>query len=98
MNPDQLEEATARAEISKTPPGLMFGPSWRAGPSGVVSGVLEKGPEVPPGSDITGMGAQKPEPPLVQEQGPMQAVSLQEGPESEHLQPWKCLHRLSQVY
>ena len=65
MNPDQLEEVTAQAEISKTPPGLMSWPARRAGPSYVVSDVLEKGPEVPPWSDITGMGAQKPEAPLV---------------------------------
>ena len=65
MNPDQLEEVTARTEISKTPPGLMSGTSWRVGPSCVVSYVLEKGPEVLPGSDIAGMGAQKPEPPLI---------------------------------
>ena len=65
MNPDQLKEVTARAEILKTPPGLMSGPSWKAGPSYVTSDVLEKGPEVPPWSDITGMGAQKPEAPPV---------------------------------
>ena len=98
MNPDQVEEASARAKISKTPPGLMSGPAWRAGPSSTVSDALGKGREAPPGSDIIGMGAQKPNPPLVQQQGPMQVVSLQAGPESEHLQPWKCLHRLSQVY
>ena len=61
----------------------------------MVSNALEKGLEVPPWSDIAGMGAQKPEPPLVQQQGSMQVVSLKEGPENEHLQPWKCLHRLS---
>ena len=64
-NPDQLEEVMARAEISKTPPGLMSGPAWRAGPSCVVSDALEKGPEVPPWSYITGMGAQKLEAPPV---------------------------------
>ena len=42
----------------------------------MVSDVLGKGPEVPPRSDIAGMVAQKPEPPLVQQQGSMQAVSL----------------------
>ena len=71
MNPDQLEEVTARAEISKTPPGLMSGPSWRVGPSCIVSDVLEKGPEVPPWSDIAGIGAQKPEPPLISQQWTM---------------------------
>ena len=65
MNPDQLEEVMARAEILKTPPGLMSGPAWRAGPSCVVSVALKKGPEVPPWSNITGIGAQKPEAPPV---------------------------------
>ena len=51
MSPHQLEEVTARAEISRTPPGLMFGPSWRVGPSYVVSEVPEKGPAVPSWSD-----------------------------------------------
>ena len=64
----------------------------------MVSDVLGKGPEVPPGSNIARMGAQKPKTPLVQQQGSMKAVSLQESPESEHLQPLKCLQRLSQVY
>ena len=71
MNPDQLEEASARAEISKTHPGLMSGPAWKAGPSDVVSDALEKGPEVPPWSDIAWMGAQEPEPPLMSQQGTM---------------------------
>ena len=71
MNPDQLEEATARAEISKTPSSLMSGPAWRAGPSYVVSDALEKGPEVPPWSDIAWMGAQEPEPPLMLQPGAM---------------------------
>ena len=65
MNSNQLEEVTARAETSKAYPGLMSGPAWRAGPSCVVSDALEKGPEVPPWSDIAGMGAQKPEAPPV---------------------------------
>ena len=65
MNPHQQEEVTARAEISKTPPGLMSGPAWRAGPSCVVSEALEKGPEVPSWSDIAGTGTQKPEAPRV---------------------------------
>ena len=59
-----------------THPALMSWPAWKAGPSDVVSDAHEKGPEVPPGSDITWMGAQKPEPPLKQKQGLMQAVSL----------------------
>ena len=65
MNPHQQEEVTAQAEISKTPPSLMSGPAWRAGPSCVVSEAPEKGPEVPPWSDIVGMGAQKLEAPRV---------------------------------
>ena len=89
---------TVRAKISKTPPGLMSGPAWRVGPSRVISEAPEKGPEVPPWSDIAGMGAQKPEAPRVWQLGLMQAVSLQAGPENEHLQLWKRLNHLSQVY
>ena len=64
-NSHQLEEETARAETSKTHPGLMSGPAWKVGPSDVVSDALGKGLEVPPESDIAGMGAQKLEPPLI---------------------------------
>ena len=71
MNPDQLEEVTARAKTSKTHPGLMSGPAWRARPSCMVSEALEKGSEVPPWSDFAGMGAQKPEAPPVLQLGPM---------------------------
>ena len=71
MNPHQQEEVTAQAEISKTPPGLMSRPAWRAGPSCVVSEAPEKGPEAPPWSDIAGMGAQKPEAPRVWQLGLM---------------------------
>ena len=98
MNPQQQEEVTARAEISKTPPGLMFGPAWRAGPSCVVSKAPEKALEVPPWSNITGMRAQKLEAPRVWQLGPMQAVSQKAGPENGHLQPWKCLHPPSLGY
>ena len=63
MNPHRQEEVTAWAEILKTPPGRMSGLAWRAGPSCVVSEAPEKGPEVPPWSDITGTGAQKLEAP-----------------------------------
>ena len=70
-----------------TPPGLMSGPAWRAGPSCVVSEVPGKGTEAPPWSDIVGMGAQKPEAPRVWELGPMQAVSQQAGPKNRNLQP-----------
>ena len=48
----------------KTPPGLMFGPAWNVGPSGVVANAQERGGEVPPGCGISWMGAQNPEPPL----------------------------------
>ena len=65
MNPHQQEEVTARAEILKTPPGMMSGPAWRVGPSCVVFEAPEKGPEVPSWSDIAGMGAKKPEAPWV---------------------------------
>ena len=64
-NPDKLEEVMARAETSMTHPGLMSKPARRAEPSSVVSNALEKGPVVPPWSDIAGMGAQKPEPPRI---------------------------------
>ena len=98
MNPHQQEGVTARAKISKTPPGLMFEPAWRAGPSCVFSEAPEKGPEVPPWSNTAGMGAQMPEAPRVWQLGPMQAVYLQAGPENGHLQPWRCLHPLSLGY
>ena len=55
MNPQQLREVTARAEISKTPLGLMSGPAWRVGPSCVVSKALKKRTEVPSWSDIAGI-------------------------------------------
>ena len=70
MIPHQLGEVTARAEISKTPPGLMFGPAGRSRPSYVVSKTLEKGPEVQSWSDNTGI----PEAPQVWLRGPMQAM------------------------
>ena len=54
-NSNQLEEMTARAEVSKTPPGLMSGLAWRVGLSYVVSKALEKGPEVPSWSDNAGI-------------------------------------------
>ena len=64
----------------------------------MVSDAQEKGVEVPPGSDIAWMGAQKPEPPLKQNQGLMQAVSMYLGLESEQLKPWMGPHRLSLGY
>ena len=76
-----------RAEISKTPPGLMSGPAWRAVPSCVVSKAPEKGPEVPSRSDIAGI----PEAPYVWQLGPMRVVYMQVGPKNGYLQPRKCL-------
>ena len=87
MNPHQQEEVTASAEISKTPPSLMSGPAWRVVPSCVIFEAPDKGPEVPPWSDIAGMGAQKLEVPRVWQLGPMQVVYLLAGPKNEHLQP-----------
>ena len=55
MSPHQLGEVTTRAEISRTPPGLMSGSAWRAGPSCVVSEAAGKGPEVLSSSDISGI-------------------------------------------
>ena len=46
MSSPQLGKVMAQAEISRTPPGLMSEPAWRAGPSCVVSGAPGKGPEV----------------------------------------------------
>ena len=77
----------ARAEISRTPPGLMSGPAWRAGPSYVVFGAPGKGPEVPSSSDISGI----PEAPKGRQLGPLQAVYLYVGPKNGHGQPRKSL-------
>ena len=66
----QLGEVMARAKMSRTPPGLMSGPAWRARPSCVVSEVLDKGPEVPFWSDISGI----PEASQGRQLGPLQAV------------------------
>ena len=87
ISPHQLGEVTARAKISRTPPGLMSGPAWRAGPSGVVSEATGKGPEVPSSSNISGI----PKVPHGWQLGPMQAVYLHVGPENGHLQLLKCL-------
>ena len=59
-----------------THPGQMSGFASKAGPFVVVSDAQEKGPEVPPGSGIAWIRAQKPEPPLKQKQGVMQVLSL----------------------
>ena len=77
----------ARAEMSRTPSGLMFGPAWRAGPSCVFSKAPGKGPGVPSSSDTSRI----PEPPQGRQPGPLQAVYLYEGPENGHLQLLKCL-------
>ena len=77
----------ARAEMSRTPPGLMSGPVWRAGPSYVVFEAPGKGPGVPPSSDISEI----PEAPQGRQLGPLQAVYMHEGPENGHLQLLKCL-------
>ena len=62
MNSAQLEEAKARAYNVKTPPGKISEPAWKVGPSRVVVDAQEReGGEVPPGCDITWMGAQHPE-------------------------------------
>ena len=53
MNSEQPEEAKARAQNAKTPPGHMFMPTWKTGPSGVVVDAQERGAEVPPGCGIT---------------------------------------------
>ena len=50
--PSSAGEVAAPAEISKTPPGLMSELASRAGPSRVVSEVVEKGPAVPSWYDI----------------------------------------------
>ena len=55
MSSPQLGKVMARAEMSRTPPGLMSEPARRVGPSCVVSKAPEKGPEVPPSSDISGI-------------------------------------------
>ena len=57
MNPHQQEEVTTRAEISKTPPGLMFGPASRAGLFCVVFEAPEKGPEVRAGNEPSYWGS-----------------------------------------
>ena len=77
----------ARAEISRTPPGLMYGPAWTAGPSCIISGAPGKGPEVPSSSDISEI----PEAPQGRQLGPLQAVHLYVGPENGHRQPRKSL-------
>ena len=77
----------AEAEMSRTPPGLMFDLSWRAGPSYIVFEALGKGPGVPSSSDTFGI----PEAPQGRQLGPLQAAQLQAGPENGHGQSRKCL-------
>ena len=54
--------------MSRTPPGLMFGPAWRAEPSYIVSEALGKGPGVPSSSDTSGI----PDTPQGRQLGPLQ--------------------------
>ena len=56
----------AEAELSRTPPGLMSGLAWRAGPSYIVSEALGKGPGVPSSSNTSGI----PEAPQGRQLGP----------------------------
>ena len=73
--------------MSRTPPGLMFGASWRVRPSYNFSEAPGKGPGVPSSSDTSGI----PEAPQGQQLGPLQAVYLYDGPQNGHLQLLKCL-------
>ena len=77
----------AQAEMSRTPPGLMSGSAWRAGPSCVVFEEPGKGPGVPSSSDTSGI----PEAPQGWQLGPLQAAYLSEDPKNGHLQLLKCL-------
>ena len=76
-----LGKVMYEAEMSRTPPGLMSGPSY------VVSEAPGKGPGVPSSSDTSGI----PEAPQGRQLGPLQAVYLYEGPKNGHLQLLKCL-------
>ena len=87
MSSPQLGKVMARTEISRTPPGLMSRPAWRAGPSYVVSRAPGKGPEVLSSSDISGIS----EASQGRQLGPLQAVYLYVGPENGHGQPRKSL-------
>ena len=73
--------------MSRTPPGLMSGASWRAGLSYVMTEAPGKGPGVPSSFDTSGT----PEAPQGRQLGPLQAMYLYEGPENGHLQLLKCL-------
>ena len=74
-------------EMSRTPPGLMSGPSWRVGTSYVVSEAPGKGPGVQSSSDAFGI----PKGPQGRQLGPLRAVYLYEDPNNGHLQLLKCL-------
>ena len=87
MSSPQLGQVMARGKMSRTLPGLMSGPAWRAGPSCIVSKAPGKGPEVPSSSDISGI----PGAPQGRQLGPLQAAQLQAGPENGHGQSRKCL-------
>ena len=77
----------ARAEMSRTPPGLMSELAWRAEPSCAVSEAPGKGVGVPSSSDTSGI----PEALQGRQMRSLQAVYLYEGPENGHLQLLKCL-------
>ena len=87
MSSPQLGKVIALVKMSRTPPGLMSGPAWRARTSCVVSEAPGKGPEVPSLSDTSEI----PEAPQGRLLGPLQAMYLYEGPENGHLQLLKCL-------
>ena len=55
MSPHQPGKVMAETKQSRTPPGLMSGLAWRAGPSYIVYEALGKGPGVPSSSDTSGI-------------------------------------------
>ena len=77
--------------MSRTPPGLMSGPAWRAESSYIISEALRKGPGVSSSSDTSGI------PGALQGRllGPLQATHMQVGPENGQGQSRKCLGPLS---
>ena len=87
MRSPQLGQLMARGKMSRTPPGLMSGLAWRAGPSYIVSEAPGKGPGVPSSSDTSGI----PKAPQGRKLGPLKATQLQAGPENGHGQSRKCL-------
>ena len=87
MSSPQLGQVMAWGKMSRTLPGLMSGPAWRAGPLCIVSEALGKGPGVPSLSDISGI----PGAPQGRQLGQLQVAQLQAGPENGHGQSRKCL-------